>query len=197
MERTRGQNRIERRHSPNGTDTRTKLNGTEAQSECNRHEDKPNRTDEARLNETETNRTARERERKRERKRKRKKVLLIHKQVVACPSKRSHMHRLYTNSPTGLPTPATHCSLLLCLLFQSFLTISRVFISSPPCSMLRQGFVTLHGGAASLGATLCGGAASLGATLRGGAASLGAVVRRCAASLGATLRRGAASWVLC
>ena len=63
MERTGGQNRMERRARPNGT---------------------------------ETNRTAQERERGGERER--KKVQSIHKQVVACPSKRPRTLWLYTSS---------------------------------------------------------------------------------------------------
>ena len=119
--------------------------------------------------------------RERERERERKRVWSIHKQVVACLSKRPGTLWLYTSSSS------------LCLPLPTFLPTSRVSISSSPCSMLLLGFAISHGGAASLGATLRGGAASMGATPRGGAASLGAALRGGVAALDATLRGGAAS----
>ena len=133
MERTRGQNRMERRHSPNGTDTRTKPNGTEA-----------------RPNETETNRTVRERE-KRERKRKRKKVLLIHKQVVACPSKRPRMLWLYTSFPRR-PADACHT---LCSPLHS-ISVLRRFLLHP----IVPSFISVsqyHTGGRRRGALRCAG----------------------------------------
>ena len=68
--------------------------------------------------------SAGDRGRERERENERKKVQSIHKQVVACPSKRPRTLWLYKSSPVGLPTPTMHCTLLPCLLSPSSVAFS-------------------------------------------------------------------------
>ena len=108
-----------------GRNTRTKPNGTAKARPNGTAKARPNGTAKARPNETETNHTARERERERERDKERKYNQFINKLSRALLNVRARSGYIQV-PPVGLPTPATHCTPLLCLLFPSSAAFSYI-----------------------------------------------------------------------